>query len=308
MRTSRDFLLERDLINKLATFQQIIPLPGIAGLPERERKKKQKDKRKRRVQYVTMIRNKSNSPTCVDPTIGGFNPIKAASYLNANGNQEEACWLIFLTTHFSRNKFSGWQLVQDVYGMRGNGVFDWHQACQSPQALGQWIDQNEHILKARGGNFGNHRKYQSLSANHTGRTISSYINWIGPANLHSIKFAQLEPNEHNPKVRFRAFYNSMVQVYGFGRTGVFDYLTMMGKLQLIDVEPDSVYMTGATGPYTGGQLLFTGSSASTISRGQLDQMLTALDDHLGISFGMQVLEDALCNWQKQPAQYAYFNG
>lgn len=308
MRTSRDTLLEASLVAQLVAFQNIIPLPGIAAQAEQDCFAKQLVDSIRRIQYVRIIRNKINTPSCINPNLTGFNPIKAAAFHCANGNPEEASWLVFLLTHFGKNKTSGWQLIKDVYGTTGASIFDWQQACQAPQALGIWIDNNEGQLKANGGNFGNHRKYQSLDVNHTGRTISSYIEWIGPANSHLVKFLQLEPDQNDPQIRFSAFYNSMSQVYGFGRTAVFDYLTMMGKLQLIDLEPDSVYMTGATGPFTGGQLLFTGSTVATITRPQLDQMLSTLNQHLGIPFGMQVLEDAICNWQKSPNRYIYFSG
>ncbi len=308
MRVSRDQHLERTLLDKLNLFQQTTPLPGIANQPEQSAFIRQLVDSIRRIKYVTVIRDKVNSISCIDPTLDGFNPIKAAAFHRSNGNSEEACWLVFLLTHFGKNKYSGWQLVKDVYGQMEQGVFDWHQAVNNPQALGVWIDQQQTTLKARGGNFGNHRKYQSLDNNHTGRTISSYIEWIGPANLHSVKFLQLEPDNANPKLRFNTFYKNMKYVHGFGRTAIFDYLTMLGKLNLVDVEPDSVYMIGATGPFDGGNLLFTGNKEGHLSRIQLNDLLATLDRQLNIPFGMQILEDAICNWQKNPARYVYFNG
>jgi hypothetical protein len=309
MRISRDLPLEEELSAKLAVFEQNTQLLGVADQANRETFVKQLVDSIRRINYVTFIRDKVNSPICIDPTInGGFNPIKAAAFHSASGNFEEACWMVFILTHFSKNKFSGWRLVQDVYGQLGNNILDWQQAVQDPPALGIWIDEHQLTLKERGGNFGNHRKYQSLHNRHTGRTISSYIEWVGPNHSHGVKFAQLEPEQNDSHLRFRNFYRSMGSIYGFGRTAIFDYLTMIGKLQLAAIEPDSVYMTGATGPFSGGQLLFTGNLFGHLSRGQLNQMLSELNDHLAIPFGMQVLEDALCNWQKNPSEYVYFNG
>jgi hypothetical protein len=308
MRASRDSVLEADLNSKLSSFENIIPLPGISEAAERRSFVRQLVDSIRRIKYVTLIRDKSNSTSAVDPIIGKFNPIKAAAFHCAQGNYDEASWLVFLITHFGKNKFTEWQLVQDVYGTLGTGIWAWQQVCLSPDALGQWIDQNASLLKSRRSNFGNHRKYQSLNFKHTGKTIISYVDWIGQQHAHAIKFSQLEQSQVNPQKRFRTFYNSMQAVHGFGRTARFDYLAMMGKLQLIDIEPDSVYMKEATGPYAGGQLLFTGSTKGNISREDLDQILSDLNDHLCIAFGMQVLEDALCNWQKNPKQYIYFRG
>jgi hypothetical protein len=45
---------------------------------------------------------------------------------------------------------------------------------------------------------------------------------------------------------------------------------------------------------------------SAISAPDLEAALGELDERLHV--GMQVLEDALCNWQKSPAQFVSFRG
>jgi hypothetical protein len=65
----------------------------------------------------------------------------------------------------------------------------------------------------------------------------------------------------------------MRAVASFGRTARFDYLTMVGKLGLAGIEPGSTYMQGATGPFTGACLLFTGRRIAGLSRRVLDQLL-----------------------------------
>jgi hypothetical protein len=100
----------------------------------------------------------------------------------------------------------------------------------------------------------------------------------------------------------------MNAVIRFGRTAKFDYLTMVGKLQLAAIEPGSTYMGGATGPLRGAKLLFGGNISANISKKTLEEWLIELESHLGLFFGMQILEDALCNWQKSPDRYVYFGG
>lgn len=99
----------------------------------------------------------------------------------------------------------------------------------------------------------------------------------------------------------------MVAVASFGRTGQFDYLTMLAKLDLAEIEPGSTYMTGATGPLAGAHLLF-GTNSVTATPRQLDGWLVELEATLGVEMGMQILEDSLCNWQKSPAQFVPFRG
>jgi hypothetical protein len=106
----------------------------------------------------------------------------------------------------------------------------------------------------------------------------------------------------NRREAFNELYRSMHVVASFGRMARFDYLTMVGKLGLAQIEPGSTYMQGATGPINGARLLF-GERASALD---LDAWLVELEGELHV--GMQVLEDALCNWQKSPAEFVPFRG
>lgn len=111
-----------------------------------------------------------------------------------------------------------------------------------------------------------------------------------------------------PRLVFDWLYRSMLKsVASFARTGTFDYLTMLGKMQLANIEPGSTYMTGATGPLSGARLLF-GDTSKSLKPATLDAWLVDLESHLNIAFGMQVLEDALCNWQKNPRVFLPFRG
>jgi hypothetical protein len=89
----------------------------------------------------------------------------------------------------------------------------------------------------------------------------------------------------------------------FGRTARFDFLTLLSRLQLLPITPPRAYLEGATGPLSGAKLLF--NTSPTTPR-MLDQRLTELDDHLHL--GPDILEDALCNWQKSPEVFMPFRG
>ncbi|MDB5281903.1 MAG: hypothetical protein JWO06_978, partial [Bacteroidota bacterium] len=114
--------------------------------------------------------------------------------------------------------------------------------------------------------------------------------------------------DSSPAAIFDALYNKMSAVISFGRMGKFDYLAMIGKLSLAPIEPGSAYMLGATGPVPGGRLLFCGDENAHLTIPDLEALLINLNAHLNLFFGMQVLEDALCNWQKSPGDYKYFGG
>ncbi len=81
---------------------------------------------------------------------------------------------------------------------------------------------------------------------------------------------------------------------------------MLGKLGLAPVEPDSVYLIGATGPLAGARLLFFNNKAQSETATNMQLLVDKLDDYLRI--GKQSLEDSLCNWQKSPTQFFQFRG
>jgi len=263
----------------------------------------------RRIKYVTAIRDNTSDALCAMPNAPGFNPIRAAAWYLRSGNVNEAYWLIFLITHFGKNKTSGWGLLEAVYGNLGHSsIWDWNKVCGNVEEFITWIDENQENIKAAG-NFGNHRKYEALMASGTGRTIRSYIEWVGPDLDHQKKIkAVFEFAPNNRRTRFNELYKSMNTVFRFGRMAKFDYLSMVGKLGVIDIEPGSVYMQGATGPYQGSCLLFEGNDSIKMDRKVVNDLLSDLENYLNIPFGMQVLEDAICNWHKNPAEYEHFSG
>jgi hypothetical protein len=302
-----DIALASDIDSKLTSFHNIIPMPGINSQASRSCLIEQIIDSVRRIKYVTVIKNKTISPLCADATNIAFDPIKAASWHKRQGNLDEAFWLVFLATHFGKNLRTKWRLVQDIYGGLGNSVYwNWNRTSSDINGFRSWLDLNEATLR-QNGKFGNHRKYESLNAYQTtgtGEAVATYVNWIVANGNHLNKMSTLLQITTNPRESFLVLYNSMNDVKRFGRTARFDYLTMLGKLELVNIEPDSTYMNGSTGPIAGAKLLFGSNQNPTT----LNLWLTDLESHLNLHFGMQILEDSLCNWQKSPNNYRYFGG
>jgi Alpha-glutamyl/putrescinyl thymine pyrophosphorylase clade 3 len=89
----------------------------------------------------------------------------------------------------------------------------------------------------------------------SGAVIASYVNWIAPPHTHLQMIQEVHTKVgQNPGAVFDALYGSMDSVMGFGRLGKFDFLTMLGKLGVAPIEPDSAYLVGATGPLQGARL------------------------------------------------------
>lgn len=266
----------------------------------------------RRVEYAHFIRDTKIDPARKDPAAPIFDPLRAAVLYMREGRFDEAFWLIFLFVHFGKHPVDGWRLVQDIYGGLGSGTWTWERVSADPAAFGIWLADNQRRLTGDGvtRRFGNHRKYETLntsSRSGTAEVVNSYIGWIAPPRTHQqmIRDAHLTVGQ-NPRAVFGFLYGSMSSVKRFGRLAKFDYLTMLGKLGLAPIEPGSAYLNEATGPLRGAKLLFLGDATAKADAKELDTWLNELDKSLGV--GMQVLEDALCNWQKNPRKYLRFRG
>ncbi|ARU28669.1 hypothetical protein [Cellvibrio sp. PSBB006] len=265
----------------------------------------------RRVKYVTITAEKNYSLNVADPYVSNFNPLKAALYHFKNNNLDEAVWLIFISTHFGKSKKSGWLLTQDFYkGPNQNSILTWERVKLGSLETTTWIDNlKSHLAnKAPKRVFGNHRKYESLrpdSKRPLNKVIASYISLIEShqthENLFSLALIDAEGSKYN---LFDNLYKKFRAVLSFGRTGSFDFLTMLGKLKILNAEPPKTYINQSTGPRDGCGLLFGNKSSA-----EYENEMFKLSESLSINpFGMQVLEDAICNWQKSPDAYTQFRG
>lgn len=258
-----------------------------------------------RVSYVRTIRTRPISASRADPTSPIFDPIRAAVKMSVR-QPEEAFWLVFLATHCGRNLGTEWRLAAELYGASEAVPWTWARVLNDPQAYADWVENHHQTFL---GKFGNHRKYESLKPGPkgTGAVIRSYVAWITGFGSHAAMIAQAQAQANgNARRAFGLLYEQMRVVLRFGRTGRFDYLTMLSKVGLANIEPDSTYMNEATGPKRGAKLLFDGQIDSNTGASVLEARVAALEQHLGV--GMQVMEDAMCNWQKSPNRYLPFRG
>lgn len=305
------------LLGELEDFEKNdLALPGVSNHKRRNVFVRQLVDSIRRVEYVYAIQTRDVSKRRADPASDSYDPVLASIYFSRTGKVEDAFWQVFLATHFGKAKKSGWRLARDVYGrLGGQPYWTWEEVSIDPEKVKSWLAHHHSDLKNDGIDryFGNHRKYETLKpeANRsTGRVIESYVEWIGPARSHQQFFTQVK-NEcgANPRVLFDHLYNSMRKVISFGRTARFDYLAMLGKLNLLNIEPGRTYMQSSTGPIKGARLLVANNCLVKIKCSDLEKILARLECSLSLgTMGMQILEDALCNWQKSPSKYEYFGG
>lgn len=286
------------------------PLPGIPTQAELTALVAQMVDSVARINYVKAIAKRDISLRRIDPKDAAmFDPLRAAIHYKNAGNVDEAFWLVFLFVHCGKHLTEGYGLLRMVYGAFNNQfIWTWDKFSKNPKNFSIWLHQHlGNIKKQRASfKFGNHRKYESLDQLDV--VLKSYADWVGPNRSHKdLMDAAKAKVGADPKKLFDYLYTSMNAVHRFGRTAKFDFLTMVGKIGLADLEPPSAYMVHGTGPVRGARLLFCGAVDNmSLSKKKLDELSVELDKTLGV--GMQVIEDSLCNWQKSPAKYLAFRG
>lgn len=260
----------------------------------------------RRYDYLEIISSRDVSICRTDPLNPLFDPYRAAVYHLRQQDFDESCWLIFLATHFGNHGTYGWKRLREVYSGLGSTRWTWKAVTTSPTSFFQWLQLNASRI---GGGFGNHRKYETMnpaSTNGTSAVIASYLEWVGPSNSHRDMLNRiLQGTGNSPESAFNALYQE-IKIKRFARLAKFDFLATLGHLDIIRVSAGSAYLKNATGPLKGARLLFANNREATIAPAQLEDWLRDLDIYLDV--GMEVLEDAICNWQKSPSRFIHFKG
>jgi hypothetical protein len=231
-----------------------------------------------------------------DPHTNDFHPLKAIVELFEAGQRDEALWLAFLTTHFGQEKRN---TVGLFYGKRGTVRWDWDTVSQNPDEVRQWMASlPERQLKSL--KFGNHRKHETndpKSPVGTSAVIESFVKWVDE-NSDGDPYMALRAvsKGKSPEFAFDRAYRKL-SVTRFGRTAKFDFLCLLGTLGILNISPPHCYLREATGPKGGALLMVTGQKSGRITD-HVDGLIRRLQRHLGVP--VEAVEDALCNWQKQP--------
>ena len=119
--------------------------------------------------------------------------------------------------------------------------------------------------------------------------VQSFLDWVealggSPPQAFSAPAKSREVN-------FKSLYKSVRNLRQFGWTGTFDLLCSLGDLGILNVRPDSCYLSGATGPLKGARRLWGKT---------LPNELTRLADEAARTLGVPIamIEDALCSYGK----------
>lgn len=251
---------------------------------------------------IKQLLNSEIDPEVINPQSDKFNPIKAIIYLK-DKDYDEACWLSFLLIYTNDSEQADWAFMRKLYAatdLKLHTALTWQQvnkAFDQRMALLEQLSSSLALSDPKP-KFGHHRAYESL--NHLPVVFSSYIEFINEQGGHQALFRP-EQSALDKTAYFQTLYAVVRKnIYRFGRLSTFEYLCLLGKFELAEVEPNSCYIAEASGPKRGALLLF-----GMLSDNQLDDHAIGLADYLNV--GYQQMEAALCHWQKSPNRFEKFD-
>jgi hypothetical protein len=221
----------------------------------------------------------------------GYHALGEARTLYIAGRRDEAIWLLFVST------LMGWERPDSVDRML-------RTLADGPRATWQYMVEHGAAAVARVAErgdalmleapFGNHRKYETHRGERgSARVIESFRRWAGvsPAARIDAAISCTQGTAH----AFDRLYNTF-DVYRFGRTARYDLFRLVANFDP-RLRPGRCYLSGASGPRRGAALLFLGRSWARDSEIEfLEERCRDLARRCELD--PQVIEDAVCQWQK----------
>lgn len=262
----------------------------------------------RRVRYISLVSQRKCGPRFANPDLEIFDPLRALVHFRDSGNVDESFWMAFIYVHFGKSRRWGWEYARRIYGALGQEFrWTWDLVSADPEAFRSWLTEHESEISDGPGAFGNHRKYESLSGSSkrgTGAAFESYVKWVRRYGAHKdlVEAATAATGGDESKVFDWMAKAAASEVVSFGRTAGFDYANLLAWTGMIPGHAATCHIAGATGPRSGAEAMY--GLVRPASEHERD--LAVLCSALGVPF--DVMEDALCNWQKSPRRFKPFRG
>ena len=213
-------------------------------------------------------------------------------------NIQNRVWILYLATYFGKSNKSKWELFYRATFRKDESLITFDQIQADLDKYFKYLSSFDFFKDC---DYSNHRKF----------TPKNLIEKNGVFN--SIEYFVKNIKLYTPKdeMEFHEMYLLSQKIPTFGRLSGFDFTSSMTKCGLNVKEPVSMYAEHSTGPLKALELLLklTNNDASKSSQKKLgsDLMDWFLKNNKIFMTG-QVLEDAICNWQKNTVKYIRYTG
>lgn len=207
-------------------------------------------------------------------------------------------WIIYLATYFGKSNKSQWTLFNRAtfYSNYDIVEFGWIKSD-----INEYFDYLLTFDFFENCTFSNHRKFTAKSLEgekglfKSARYFMENIETYTPYNM----------------MNFHDFFKASQKIPNFGRLAGFDFTSSLVKCGFNIYEPQSMYAEHSTGPLQAlADLLKLTKNDSSVGAAKklAKEMMEWFKSNSEIFMLGQVLEDAICNWQKDKDKYIRYTG
>lgn len=207
-------------------------------------------------------------------------------------------WIIYLATYFGKSNTSKWELFNRATFQKDQSIIKFDQINTDLDDYFNYLSSFDFFQDCT---YSNHRKYTAKKLVGSKGLFKSMEYFTNNIELYSSE----------DEMEFNEMYLLSQKIPNFGRLGGFDFTCSLAKCKFNIREPKSMYADHSTGPLQALELLLklTNNNTSKASQKQLSSDLTDwFLNNSKIFMTGQVLEDAICNWQKNIVKYIRYTG
>lgn len=211
---------------------------------------------------------------------------------------EERIWIIYLATYFGKSNKSKWTLFERAAFDRNRTLISFHSIISDLDKYFKYLASFDFFGQCQ---FSNHRKF-------TAKRLYGDNGFFQSVNFFVDNIKMYLPNE---KISFDKMYKLSRNIPNFGRLAGFDFTSSLVKCGFNVEEPKSMYAENSTGPLQGLKLILGMTNSNTSREAQIKLSKELVDwfiENSEIFMVGQVLEDAICNWQKDTRKYTKYSG
>lgn len=207
-------------------------------------------------------------------------------------------WIVYLATYFGKSNKSNWELFKRASFRKDQSLI---QLKEIEANRGNYFKYLMSFDFFEGCSFSNHRKY-------TAKKLSGDKGLFRSMEFLLNNIQNFTPNK---EMEFHEMNKLSQEIPNFGRLAGFDFTSALVKCRILINEPMSMYANHSTGPLQGLALLLKLTKSNTTKKSQIQLSFDLMDwfsANSEIFMVGQVLEDAVCNWQKDTTTYTRYTG
>lgn len=207
-------------------------------------------------------------------------------------------WALYVATYFGKSDKSKWELFKRATFDNGGSIMLFENIQKDLDIYFKYLSSFDFF---DGCSYSNHRKFTAKRLTGEKGVFESMEYFVKNIDQYLVK----------NKTDFHSIYELAQKIPNFGRLAAFDFSSSLVKCGLNIEEPQSLYAEHSTGPLNAIGLLLrlTNNDSSSKSKIKLSSdLMKWFIENTRIFMTGQVLEDAICNWQKNTSTYIRYSG